>query len=61
MVAQPASLSAPSEALSLKIGTSENPERKTLGTKVSASESDRAYVFSREGKCFCTQVLLTTH
>lgn len=53
MMAQPASLSAPSEALHLKVGTSDNPERKTLGTKASASESDRADVFGREGKFFC--------
>jgi hypothetical protein len=59
MVAQPAPLSAPSEALSLKIGTSNNPERKTLGTKASASESDRADIFGREGKFFCPQVLPT--
>ena len=45
----------------MKIGTFENPERKTLRTKVFASESDRADVFSREGKFFCTRMLLTIH
>jgi hypothetical protein len=55
----PASLSAPNQSLGLKTGALHNSKRKTLGTKVSAVESDRADLFGRKGKFFCIQVLPT--
>jgi hypothetical protein len=43
----------------LKTGALDDPERKTLGTRVSAVESDSTDVFGRKGKFFCIQVLPT--